>query len=93
MAIDRRLLDLLYCPVHKRPLRLADAGELAALAAAPGTAQWRADAPAAPLHGLVEPVSRLCYPIVDDIPVLLPEAGVVLPETAAPSASLALPPL
>lgn len=89
MALDRRLLDLLYCPVHKRPLRLAEASELALLAADPGTAQWRVDAPEAPLAGLVEPVSRLCYPVVDDIPVLLPEAGLQLPDPAALSASLA----
>lgn len=91
MALDRRLLDLLYCPVHKKPLRLAAVDEIAQLAAHPGIGQWLEGAEGAPLGGLIEPSSRTCYPIVDDIPVLLPEAGVVLPSPSGMSASLANP--
>ena len=38
MPMDRKLLDILCCPVTKQPLALLDAGELEALNAA--IADW-----------------------------------------------------
>jgi uncharacterized protein YbaR (Trm112 family) len=79
MSLDRRLLDLLCCPVNKMPLVLADKAAMASLqeAAAAGRLLQRDGVAvvAAPTAALLEARSGWCYPIVDDIPVLLPEAA------------------
>lgn len=80
MAIDRRLLEILCCPVSRRPLRPLRADQL----------QWINSAIAAggvhdvdnrPLSsaleaGLITDDGRVIYRIEDDIPVLLPEEGI-----------------
>lgn len=88
MPIDHRLLDLLCCPVSKLPLALAQSADLEALhqAAAAGQLLQRDGqrVPEAPRQALVERRGGWFYPVLDDIPVLLPDAGLrigTLPST------------
>jgi uncharacterized protein YbaR (Trm112 family) len=78
--IDRRLLDILCCPVTKAPLRLASAAELEALnrAIAEGTVRTEAGAaPSGPAGGaLVTRDGRTIYRIEDDIPVMLADEAI-----------------
>lgn len=80
MTIDRRLLEILCCPVSKRALRPLRRDQL----------QWLNQAIAAgavidvdgrPLgsalqDGLITDDAKVVYRIEDDIPVLLPEEGI-----------------
>ncbi len=80
MAIDRRLLEILCCPVSHRPLRMLGKAQQ----------QWLNDAIAAGSvvdvdgravtitldSGLITDDARVIYRIEDDIPVLLPEEGI-----------------
>ncbi|HWS25580.1 MAG TPA: Trm112 family protein [Xanthomonadales bacterium] len=80
MAIDRRLLEILCCPVSRRPLRPLRSDQL----------QWLNDAIASAavrdvngsvlsspfVGGLITDDGKVIYRIDDDIPVLLPEEGV-----------------
>ena len=78
--MDKRLLDLLVCPVSKAPLRPLSAGELAALnraIRAGEVATVAGAAVAAPLAaGLITRDGRVIYPVVDDIPVMLGDASI-----------------
>lgn len=80
MAIDRRLLEILCCPVSKRPLRLLRNDQQRWLndAIAGGTVQDVNGRPvtAALESGLITDDTRVVYRIDDDIPVLLPEEGI-----------------
>lgn len=80
MGIDRRLLDILCCPVSRRPLRLLHAEQLQWLnqrIAAGGVLDVDGRAVSAALAaGLVSDDGRVIYRIEDDIPVLLPEEGI-----------------
>lgn len=86
MALDRRLLDLLCCPVTKMPLALAaaDALERLRIAAAAGQLQQRDGSVVAqaPQVALIESRSGWYYPVLDDIPVLLPEVALRVNETS-----------
>lgn len=80
MAIDRRLLEILCCPVSRRPLRPLRADQLQWInnAIAAGGVQ---DVDHRPLNsaleaGLITDDGRVIYRIEDDIPVLLPEEGI-----------------
>lgn len=79
MSLDRRLLDLLCCPVSKLPLSLIDNAAVARLqvAAKAGLLRGRDGATVAdaPVAALLEARSGWYYPIEDDIPVLLPESA------------------
>jgi uncharacterized protein YbaR (Trm112 family) len=80
MAIDRRLLEILCCPVSRRPLRMLGKAQQ----------QWLNDAIAAGTvldvngrtvsaafdSGLITDDGKVIYRIDDDIPVLLPEDGI-----------------
>lgn len=80
MAIDRRLLDILCCPVSRRPLKplrreqLAWVNQRIAAGEALTVDGRRVDAPMS--DGLVTDDGQVIYRVEDDIPVLLPEEGI-----------------
>lgn len=80
MAIDRRLLEILCCPVSRRPLRLLRSDQLQWLNSAIGSASVvdvNGVTVGSPLvQGLITDDGKVVYRIDDDIPVLLPEAGI-----------------
>jgi uncharacterized protein YbaR (Trm112 family) len=85
-AMDKRLLDILCCPVTKSPLRpLADA-ELAALnraivaqAVVAGNGARVVQALAA---GLITSDGRAVYRVEDDIPVMLADEAIATAQIA-----------
>jgi len=84
--IAKELLSSLACPVDHVPLRLADATLLDRLnrAIAAGTLKNRAGRfLARPLDaGLGRADDAVFYPILDDIPVLLADEGILLDQIA-----------
>jgi uncharacterized protein len=78
--MDKRLLDILCCPVSKTPVRALNSSELNALNKAidagqvvsvAGTAvQARLD------EGLITVDRKVVYRVEDGIPVMLPEEGI-----------------
>ena len=80
MPVDGKLLEILCCPVSKTPLTRLPAGKLKVLnqAIEAGTVQY--------VHGkkvedalreaLVTEDSKVIYPVVDSIPILLEEKGI-----------------
>ncbi|MDR6934929.1 MULTISPECIES: Trm112 family protein [unclassified Luteibacter] len=78
--MDKRLLDILCCPVSKRPLRPLTATEREQLNAAirGGTLDTVAgEKVAEPIaEGLITTDGQLVYRVEDGIPVMLPEAGI-----------------
>lgn len=84
--MDRKLLDILCCPVTKQPLALLSGPELAAVnrAIAAG-AMLRADGSAqseAIAEGLVTHDRRTLYRIEDGIPVLLADEALAVSQVA-----------
>ena len=78
--MDKRLLDILCCPVSKTPVRLLGKNELDALNAAIDQGQVDTVAGAA-VHqrldeGLITIDRKVIYRIDDGIPVMLPEEGI-----------------
>jgi uncharacterized protein YbaR (Trm112 family) len=78
--IDRRLLDILCCPVTKSPVRYLSAGELEALNRAIAQGAVRTEGgttlAAAAAAGLITRDGRTIYRIEDDIPVMLADEAV-----------------
>ena len=78
--MDKRLLDILCCPVSKTPLRLLSKRELEALNQA--IADGKVDNVAGqPVHvrideALITIDRKVIYRIEDSIPVMLPEEGI-----------------
>lgn len=78
--MDKRLLDILCCPVSKRPLRTLKTGELEMLNAGIEKGQvqnvageklsQRVD------EALVTTDGKVVYRVDDGIPVMLPEQGI-----------------
>ena len=78
--MDKRLLDILCCPVSKTPVRPLNASELTALNraidggqvlnVAGGTVQTRV------AEGLITVDRKVIYRVEDGIPVMLPEEGI-----------------
>lgn len=78
--MDKRLLDILCCPVSKTPLRLLSKNELDALNAAIGDGQVDNVAGTAIREKLSEALitvdRKVIYRVDDGIPVMLPEEGI-----------------
>lgn len=76
--MDKKLLDILACPVTRQPLALLEADKLKTLNAAieQGTVRFGEHAQTGPLReALVTRDGKRIYRIDDGIPVLLPEEG------------------
>jgi len=78
--MDKRLLDIVCCPVTKLPLQLLDTDRLLRLNTAIGAGQLR-NRSALPVAGplaeaLVTRDGRLVYPVRDGIPLLLEEESI-----------------
>ncbi|HVT31281.1 MAG TPA: Trm112 family protein [Rhodanobacteraceae bacterium] len=84
--LDRRLLDILCCPVTKVPVRVLASAELDALnrAIAAGSVRNEAGAAlaAAAAAGLITRDGRTIYRIEDDIPVMLADEGIATAQIA-----------
>jgi len=78
--MDKRLLDILCCPVSKRPLRPLSAAERDQLnhAIRAGLVDTVAgEKIAEPVaEGLITTDGQLVYRVEDGIPVMLPESGI-----------------
>ncbi|HET6588297.1 MAG TPA: Trm112 family protein [Oleiagrimonas sp.] len=78
--MNKRLLDILCCPVSKTPLRLLRRDEIAHINQAIGEGavdtveNVRVYKPLG--DGLITTDGKVVYRIEDDIPVLLPEEGI-----------------
>jgi uncharacterized protein YbaR (Trm112 family) len=78
--MDKRLLDILCCPVSKTPVRPLSKAELEALnrAVAAGSVDSVAGAPVRErvTEALITTDGKVIYRIEDGIPVMLPEEGI-----------------
>jgi uncharacterized protein YbaR (Trm112 family) len=78
--MDKRLLDILCCPVSKTPVRPATAGELEALNRAIDAGQLDTVAGTGIRQRLAEALvtvdRKVVYRVDDGIPVMLPEEGI-----------------
>ncbi|MBB3229055.1 uncharacterized protein YbaR (Trm112 family) [Luteibacter sp. Sphag1AF] len=78
--MDKRLLDILCCPVSKRPLRPLTSTELNTLNAAIGAGSVDTVAgervSEAFGEGLITTDEKVIYRVDDGIPVMLPEQGI-----------------
>jgi uncharacterized protein len=85
MAISKELLDILLCPDSKQSLTLADPVMLDTLnqRIRQGTLTNRGGAVVSePIDGgLVREDRRYLYPVRDDIPIMLIDEAIPLPET------------
>ena len=80
MPVDGKLLEILCCPVSKMPLTRLPAGKLKTLNQAidAGMVQYvRGEKVENALReALVTEDSKVIYPVVDSIPILLEEKGI-----------------
>jgi len=78
--MDKRLLDILCCPVTKTPLKVLSRSQLDALNREIARHAVRNVAGveiAAPMHaGLITADGKVIYRIEDDIPVMLADEGI-----------------
>lgn len=78
--MDKRLLDILCCPVSKTPLRSLSRAELDALNGAIGAGKVDTVAGVAVTERVTEALvttdRKVIYRIDDGIPVMLPEEGI-----------------
>lgn len=78
--MDKRLLDILCCPVSKVPVRPLTRNELEALNSAISAGQVQTVAGVAIGEGLTEGLittdRKVIYRVEDGIPVMLPEEGI-----------------
>ncbi len=80
MSVDGKLLEILCCPVSKTPLTRLSANRLKVLnkAIADGDVQTvRGESVDQPLReALITQDSKVIYPVIDDIPILLEDRGI-----------------
>jgi uncharacterized protein YbaR (Trm112 family) len=80
MSIDGKLLEILCCPVSKTPLTRLSASRLKVLNKAIGDGEIqtvRGEKLDQPLReALITEDSKVIYPVIDDIPILLEERGI-----------------
>jgi uncharacterized protein YbaR (Trm112 family) len=80
MPIDGKLLEILCCPVSKTPLTRLQASRLKKLnqAISSGEVQYVRGEPVEETlrDALITEDSRVIYPVIDDIPILLEEKGI-----------------
>ena len=80
MPVDGKLLEILCCPVSKTPLIRLTPERLKKLNSAieAGAVEYvRGNPVTEPLReALITEDSRVIYPVVDDIPILLEEKGI-----------------
>ncbi|MGH8171762.1 MAG: Trm112 family protein [Rhodanobacteraceae bacterium] len=78
--IDKRLLDILCCPVTRTPVRLLSGAELEALNRAIESGSLKTEAgsalQSAATAGLITRDGRTIYRIEDDIPVMLADEAI-----------------
>ena len=80
MSIDGKLLEILCCPISKTPLTRLPTSRLKMLneAISAGAVQYvRGETVEDPLReALITEDSKVIYPVIDDIPILLEEKGI-----------------
>jgi len=78
--MDRKLLDILCCPISKQPLAMVNSAELNALNSAIGEGKLRRNDETAQTQTLKQALitrdHKMIYRIEDDIPVLLADEGI-----------------
>jgi uncharacterized protein YbaR (Trm112 family) len=84
--IDQNLLEILVCPETKQPLRVADEDLLKKLNASIESGQVKNRGGEAVTAGLNEALVRedgeVLYPVRDDIPIMLIDESIPLPQQA-----------
>ncbi|MGH8105172.1 MAG: Trm112 family protein [Arenimonas sp.] len=84
--MDRKLLDILCCPISKQPLAMVNNAELNALNAAIGSGNLRKNDETAQTQVLKQALitrdHKMIYRIEDDIPVLLADEGIATAQIA-----------
>lgn len=80
MTVDGKLLEILCCPVSKTPLTRLPSGKLKILneAISSGNALYVGGDSVEDTLGeaLITEDSKVIYPVVDDIPILLEDKGI-----------------
>jgi uncharacterized protein YbaR (Trm112 family) len=84
--MDKRLLDILCCPLTKAPLRALSEAELAALNRTIGAGDVQNQAGSRVTHalaaGLITRDGRTIYRVEDDIPVMLADESIATTQLA-----------
>lgn len=86
IVIDQDLLDILVCPETKQPLRVADSGVLEQVNASisAGSVVNRGGEPVTVevSEALIREDGDVLYPVRDDIPIMLIDESIPLPQQA-----------
>jgi uncharacterized protein YbaR (Trm112 family) len=84
--MDRKLLDILCCPISKQPLAMANSAELSALNKAIALRGIQRNDDTEQTDGLKQALitrdHKMIYRIEDDIPVLLADEGIATAQIA-----------